>query len=257
MMITSAQNSDILIKKLKMNNIQSPRGLEYLHADIDSIDKNMSSPRETEEIERNSGSRFSAKSEKHELSKISKIRETNPEKQPLYENLDLFNQKNQVPHTDESFGESNLYNPFKTQFINLERDHSVSPTLEDETQLSRVEEKDASPSSKNSREKVKNLEGLKHSPGHLKENTNQLNIKRSLSVDKKKSIHVEAKNKEKGQNSSAILRDQFENIMNGILLLKNSVDHPTDAKVINKDKNYKKYNHFFKKQKELVEQSER
>lgn len=50
--------------------------------------------------------------------------------------------------------------------------------------------------------------------------------------------------------------NNFENILNGLILLKNSIDC-TDGAPSNKEKNFKKYNDYFKKQKELVEKSEK
>lgn len=50
--------------------------------------------------------------------------------------------------------------------------------------------------------------------------------------------------------------NNFENILNGLILLKNSIDS-AEGGCTNKEKNFKKYNDYFKKQKELVEKSEK
>jgi hypothetical protein len=247
-----------------MNNIQSPRGLEYLHAETDSIDRNLASPREVEEVERGFLIKASPihkgdKQEPSQRKKHCKNRSHNADKFPFDENSNILNHPIHPPHTDESFGESNLYNPFTTQSIHL--DHSEkyrnSPDFDDEMMTSTDHyQKDRSYSDSKRKGKISNSnEGIRPSPKKIKENNQEPNLQRSLSMDKKKSKPLLEKNKDKNHQNNL---NPFENIMSSFQLLKNSIDQSSDHKGgSSKDKNYKKYNEFFKRQKELVEQSEK
>lgn len=95
---------------------------------------------------------------------------------------------------------------------------------------------------------------MKKSPSNqLKENIPDNYNKRSESPIGKESYRAQKNQKPEINHQRP---NNFENILNGLILLKNSID-ANEGAGMSKEKNFKKYNDYFKKQKELVEKSEK